>query len=43
MQLHVTNNRFNPEPYYRESIKSFFATPPVDSVELFDQNGYDLT
>ena len=43
MRLHVTDNSFNPNPYYNERIKSFFATPPVESVELFDQNGYDLT
>ena len=43
MQLHVTNNKFNPTPYYDQSIKSMFATPPRESVELFDQNGYDLT
>ena len=43
MQLHVTSNKFNPNPYYDQSIKSMFATPPRESVELFDQNGYDLT
>ena len=43
MQLQVTDHKFNPEPYYKERIKSFFATPPKVSVELFDQNGYDLT
>ena len=43
MQLHVTTNQFNPDPYYTESIKSIFATPPKESVSLFDQNGYDLT
>ena len=43
MRLHVTNNKFNPNPFYRESLKSVFATPPVECVELFDQNGYDLT
>ena len=43
MQLHVTTHKFNPDPFYTQRIKSFFATPPKDSVALFDQNGYDLT
>ena len=43
MQLHVTDNKFNPYPYYGQSIKTIFACPPKESVELFDQNGYDLT
>ena len=43
MQLHVTDNTFNSNPYYDQSIKSVFACPPKTSVELFDQNGYDLT
>ena len=43
MQLHVTDNKFNPNPYYTETIKSIFATPPKEVVKLFDQNGYDLT
>ena len=43
MQLHVTNNKFNKNPHYDQSIKSQFAVPPIESVSLFDQNGYDLT
>jgi len=43
MKLKLTNNKFSPTPYYNQSIKSIFATPPIESVELFDQNGYDLT
>ena len=43
MRLHVTENKFNSNPYYTENIKSIFACPPTSSVELFDQNGYDLT
>ena len=43
MQLHVTKSKFNPDPFYNQRIKSIFATPPKDSVSLFDQNGYDLT
>ena len=43
MQLHLTDNKFNPEPYWYERVKSVFACPPKEAVELFDQNGYDLT
>jgi hypothetical protein len=43
MQLHLTDNRFNTDPYWTESIKSVFACPPKETVEFFDQNGYDLT
>ena len=43
MRLHVTDNQFDSNPYWSESIKSVFACPPKDTVELFDQNGYDLT
>ncbi len=43
MHLHVTTNKFNPNPFYNERIRSIFVTPPKDAVSLFDQNGYDLT
>jgi hypothetical protein len=43
MQLHLTDNRFNTDPCWTESIKSVFACPPKEAVEFFDQNGYDLT
>ena len=43
MRLHVTNNKFNPNPCYSESITNISTLPPVESVALFDQNGYDLT
>mgnify|MGYP003306150584 FL=1 len=43
MQLHLTDNKFNPDPYWSERITSVFACPPNDVVSLFDQNGYDLT
>ena len=43
MRLHVTDNQFNSEPYWSEKVKSVFACPPVETVEYFDQNGYDLT
>jgi len=43
MQLHLTDNKFDTNPYWSERIKSIFACPPKDVVEMFDQNGYDLT
>ena len=43
MQLHVTDNKFDTNPFWSERIKSVFACPPKEAVELFDQNGYDLT
>ena len=43
MRLHLTDNRFNTDPYWMERIKSVFACPPKEAVEYFDQNGYDLT
>ena len=43
MRLHLTDNRFDSNPYWSERIKSVFACPPKDAVEMFDQNGYDLT
>ena len=43
MRLHVTDNQFDPNPYWCERLKSVFACPPKETVGLFDQNGYDLT
>ena len=43
MELHVTKNQFDPRPCWTERIKTIFACPPKEAVELFDQNGYDLT
>ena len=43
MQLHVTDNKFDSRANWSERIKSVFACPPKEVVELFDQNGYDLT
>ena len=43
MQLHVTDNKFDSNPFWSQTIKSVFACPPKDTVEMFDQNGYDLT
>jgi len=43
MQLHLTDNKFDTNPYWSERIKSVFACPPKETVAMFDQNGYDLT
>ena len=43
MQLHLLDSKFNSNPYWNERIKNVFACPPKESVDLFDQNGYDLT
>ena len=43
MRLHLTDNRFNTNPYWTERVKSIFACPPKEVVSMFDQNGYDLT
>ena len=43
MQLHVTDNKFDSSANWSDRIKSVFACPPKEVVELFDQNGYDLT
>ena len=43
MELHVTKHQFDPRPCWTERIKTIFACPPKEAVELFDQNGYDLT
>ena len=43
MQLHLTDSKFNTSPYWSEPLTNIFACPPKDLVDLFDQNGYDLT
>lgn len=50
MKLLVSDNKFDPNPYYDKAIETlgddFVGHPPcpsLRSVELFDQNGYDLT
>ena len=43
MQLHLTDHKFDTNPYWTERIKSIFACPPKEVVSMFDQNGYDLT
>lgn len=41
--LTLTSNRFNPEGYWYNPITSTTFTPLVSDLDLFDQNGYDLT
>ncbi len=43
MQLHVSQHKFKQDPNYDKIITGVSYTPGTDSVELFDQNGYDLT
>ena len=43
MQLHLTDSKFNTSPYWNKPLTNIFACPPKDLVDLFDQNGYDLT
>ena len=43
MQLHLTDSKFNTSPYWSKPLTNIFACPPKDLVDLFDQNGYDLT
>lgn len=38
-----TNNEFNPEGYWSNPIAKIIFIPAAEDVELFDQNGYDLT
>jgi hypothetical protein len=43
MRLVVTNNQFNPNPFWDKAIEGDIDTPSNQLVEFFDQNGYDLT
>ena len=43
MELHLTDSKFNTSPYWSKPLTNIFACPPKDLVDLFDQNGYDLT
>ena len=42
MRLAPTHNQFNPDPYFRSPIDQE-SLPSTAQIELFDQNGYDLT
>ena len=38
----LTDNQWNPEGYWSKPLPGYFA-PKIHHLELFDQNGYDLT
>ena len=42
MRLAPTNHKFNPDPYFTRPIDQD-TVPQIEQIELFDQNGYDLT
>jgi hypothetical protein len=42
MKLAPTNHKFNTDPYFRKPIDQD-TVPHMVQIELFDQNGYDLT
>lgn len=39
----VTNNQFNSNGYWDKPVAKLLYQPTVEDLELFDQNGYDLT
>ena len=41
--LAVSNNVFNPDGYWTRPIAKLVYIPTSEDIELFDQNGYDLT
>jgi hypothetical protein len=43
MRLVVTDNQFNPNPFWDKPIEGDIHTPSNQLVEFFDHNGYDLT
>ena len=44
MQLEITNFRHDPDPYWIEPLpEDIFDTLRPQDLDLFDQNGYDLT
>lgn len=41
--LTLTNNHFNPDGYWSKAIDKITYFPIPNDLDLFDQNGYDLT
>lgn len=39
----ITDNRFDPNGYWDKPIEKLLYQPTVEDLDLFDQNGYDLT
>ena len=47
MKITLTQNKFNPNPYYDQRIKAILSDNFVKNlpgtIDTFDQNGFDLT
>jgi hypothetical protein len=43
MSVQLTDNRLDPNGYWDKPIEKLLYQPTVEDLELFDQNGYDLT
>lgn len=43
LDLSVTKNQFNPDGYWHDRMAKLLYIPIADDIDLFDQNGYDLT
>ena len=41
--LTLTDNEFNPDGHWRNPIAKLLYQPTYEDLDLFDQNGYDLT
>lgn len=41
--LSITDNQFDPEGYWQQPMPKMIYKPCASDVDLFDQNGYDLT
>ena len=41
--IRLTVNQFNPDSYWQNPITKLLYTPTYEDLDLFDQNGYDLT
>lgn len=41
--MQLTENQFDSNGYWETPIRKIFFIPYIDNVDLFDQNGYDLT
>lgn len=39
----LTDNQFNPNPYWTNALNKLVFIPTAEDLALFDQNGYDLT
>ncbi len=43
MVIRLTDNKFNPQPFWTMPVAKLVYLPTAEDVALFDQNGYDLT